>query len=163
MTERTDLITFDVPSDFDHFAAIHSPYPGPTSDHPAKYSIKLTVCDARSPLPDTLIFKERNGVMTVSASSTKQPFIYVEPKFQTAWEILKHEAGQWQFPIDRLLRGRPMTVAVQSFHVNSKVAYSKPFTALSLVAVHVMGDFERSEPLKEHIEWIKDGLNLGDR
>lgn len=158
MNDKPDLITFNVSSDFEHFAAIHSPYPGPTSDHAAKYSMVLPACN----VPADCRFKQRNDVMTVTASSTKQPFIYVEPKFQTAWEILKHDADVWRFPIDRLLRGRPMTAAVQPFHVNPRVSYGKPFIALELVAVHVMGDFDKSEPLKEHIEWIKDGLSLGN-
>lgn len=154
----TGLIRFEVPKGFKHFAGLHISYPGPTSDSVKKYSMRLPVDTASVDLPEGCMIKFIDGDIIVNASSKIRPIIYVDPKFRSVWEILKRKASEWNFPVDRLLRDRPMTVAVEPFYVDKSPM--KPFTALSLIAVQIGGDLSKSDLLDEHINSIKENIGV---
>jgi len=92
---------------------------------------------------------------TVNVSSSHPPLIVIGDDSgleRSRWEHLCAEATRYRYPPNKLLLGRPVEVAGETWASNTP--YLGHTIHTSLRAVKIGGDFEKDEGLEEHIRTV---------
>lgn len=99
----------------------------------------------------------------VAASCSSRPIIVVgendEPLDRDYWDFMVARAHDWKYPVNRLLYGRDITIAVRMINVTNQ--YVKNQDMPWIIAVRIHGDldsFRKDAGLEAHIEEIRGML-----
>lgn len=147
----TDVHTISFVATKDHWPMILSSHKGPGPNAAPRFSIRVPA----SVYPIALAQRDRNdglGLM-VGASSRFRPVLV--PRFGTPhnfrdWEALVSQARQWNYPLNHLLLGREVEVAVSPYMLESN-QFHPGGTYLDLRGIKVGGDLTKDEGLAAHI------------
>lgn len=154
MSDR-EQFTITVPEGFAHDARVHEPVTFDMNT-PPKYRV-LT------PLHELATGCRVGRAGQLSANSTKQPLLMIgnhPAEWNNRWTALVSHACDWRFPVDSLLKGMGLTVAVERYEYVPKYIAPVPGEdavkhALALLAVRIDSDIPNIQDHEPLQEWVR--------
>lgn len=168
MTDEHVTKTFRFNVTPEHRANLLDPFPVNPSgrDSEVRYMIRIPALDD---YPGCRVRDKGDGLGPMTAASCgSAPVILVGNADSTFhdtldrnyWNHLVETAKYWRYPLNRLLHGREITLAVRMIKLTN--AYVKDQDIPWIVAVRIEGDldsFSKDEGLEQHIKHIRRMLD----